>query len=115
MIYDNFYVEFGLTSSLALILYNCIFAYWIPNTNSNSKHDQSAFPCVSMFHKYCVLISTERTDLCQSQAQQCVCYCAVHMEWAITSLFMPIALSFRPRKSAKTSYLYNNYARGDVK
>ena len=30
------------------------------------------------------------------------CYSAEHTKWAINSLFMPTALSFRPQKSAKT-------------
>ena len=32
------------------------------------------------------------------------CFCAVHMEWAMHSLFMP---TFRHQKSARKRYLYN--------
>ena len=39
---------------------------------------------------------------CASRKRCGACYCAVHMEWAINSLFMPTTLSFRPQKSAKT-------------
>ena len=39
---------------------------------------------------------------CASRKRRGACYCAVHMKWAINSLFMPTTLSFRPQKSAKT-------------
>ena len=40
--------------------------------------------------------------ICASRKRSGACYCAEHMKWAINSLFMPTALSFRPQKSAKT-------------
>ena len=42
---------------------------------------------------------------CASRKHCGACYCAVHMEWVINSLFMPTTLSFRPQKSAKTRYI----------
>ena len=40
--------------------------------------------------------------ICASRKRSGACYWAVHMKWAINSLFMPTTLSFRPQKSAKT-------------
>ena len=60
---------------------------------------------VFMFYKQRVLANFwDRKDsaICASHKRSGACYCVVHMKWAINSLFMPTALSFRPQKSAKT-------------
>ena len=60
---------------------------------------------VFMFFKQRVLANfwgRKDSATCASRKRCGSCYCAVHMEWAINSLFMPTALSFRPQKSAKT-------------
>ena len=60
---------------------------------------------VFMFYKQRVLASfwgRKDSAICASRKRSGACYCAVHMEWAINSLFMPTTLSFRPQKSAKT-------------
>ena len=59
---------------------------------------------VFMFYKQRVLANCwGRKDSanCASRKRRGACYCAVHMKWAINSLFMPTTLSFRPQKSAK--------------
>ena len=58
-----------------------------------------------MFYKQRVLAnfwSRKDNANCASRKRRGACYCAVHMKWAINSLFMPTTLSFRPQKSAKT-------------
>ena len=65
---------------------------------------------VFMFYKQRVLANWRgRKDsaTCASRKRSGACFCAVHMKWAINSLFMPTTLSFRPQKSAKTLYIYN--------
>ena len=65
---------------------------------------------VSMFYKQRVLANFwGRKDdaICASRKRSGACYCAVHMKWAIHSLFMPTMLSFRPQKSAKTRCISN--------
>ena len=65
---------------------------------------------VFMFHKQRVLANfwgRKDSAICASRKRSGACYCAVHMEWAINSLFMPTTLSFRPQKSAKTRCIYN--------
>ena len=60
---------------------------------------------VFMFYKQRVLANCwgwKDSAICASRKRSGACYCAVHMEWAINSLFMPTTLSFRPQKSAKT-------------
>ena len=60
---------------------------------------------VFMFYKQRVLANfrgRKDSTICASRKRSGACYCAVHMEWAINSLFMPTTLSFRPQKSAKT-------------
>ena len=60
---------------------------------------------VFMFHKQRVLANfwgRKYSAICASRKRSGACYCAVHMKWAINSLIMPTALSFRPQKSAKT-------------
>ena len=60
---------------------------------------------VFMFYKQRVLANVwgrKDSATCASRKRCGACYCAVHMEWAINSLFMPTTLSFRPQKSAKT-------------
>ena len=60
---------------------------------------------VFMFHKQRVLAifwGRKYSTICASRKRSGACYCAEHMKWAINSLFMPTALSFRPQKSAKT-------------
>ena len=58
-----------------------------------------------MFYKQRVLANfwgRKDSANCASRKRRGACYCAVHMKWAINSLFMPTTLSFRPQKSAKT-------------
>ena len=65
---------------------------------------------VFMFHKQRVLANfwgRKDSAICASRKRSGACYCAVHMEWAINSLFMATTLSFRPQKSAKTRCIYN--------
>ena len=59
---------------------------------------------VFMFYKQRVLANFwgRKDAICASRKRSGACYSAVHMKWAINSLFMPTALSFRPQKSAKT-------------
>ena len=60
---------------------------------------------VFMFHKQRVLANfwgRKDSAACASRKRNGACYCAEHMKWAMNSLFMPTALSFRPQKSAKT-------------
>ena len=60
---------------------------------------------VFMFYKQRVLANfwgRKDSATCASRKRCGACYCAVHMEWAMYSLFMPTTLSFRPQKSAKT-------------
>ena len=60
---------------------------------------------VFMFYKQRVLANfwgRKDSAICASRKRSGACYCAEHMKWAINSLFMPTALSFRPQKSAKT-------------
>ena len=60
---------------------------------------------VFMFYKQRVLANCwgrKDSAICASRKRSGACYCAVHMEWAINSLFMPTTLSFRPQQSAKT-------------
>ena len=60
---------------------------------------------VFMFYKQRVLANVwgrKDSTICASRKRSGACFCAVHMEWAINSLFMPTTLSFRPQKSAKT-------------
>ena len=60
---------------------------------------------VFMFYKQRVLANfwgRKDSANCASRKRRGACYCAVHMKWAINSLFMPTTLSFRPQKSAKT-------------
>ena len=45
------------------------------------------------------------STICASRKRSGAYFCAVHMKWAINSLFMPTTLSFRPQKSAKTRYI----------
>ena len=61
---------------------------------------------IFMFYKQRVLAYFwGRKDSAISASRKCSgeCYCAEHMKWAINSLFMPTALSFRPQKSDKTT------------
>ena len=63
---------------------------------------------VFMFFKQRVLANfwgRKDSATCASRKRCGSCYGAVHMEWAINSLFMPTTLSFRPQKSAKTRYI----------
>ena len=65
---------------------------------------------VFMFYKQRVLANfwcRKDSATCASRKRNGACYCAEHMKWAMNSLFMPTALSFRPQKSAKTRYIYN--------
>ena len=60
---------------------------------------------VFMFYKQRVLANVwgrKDSTICASRKRSGACFCAVHMKWAINSLFMPTTLSFRPQKSAKT-------------
>ena len=60
---------------------------------------------VFMFYKQRVLANVwgrKDSTICASRTRSGACFCAVHMEWTINSLFMPTTLSFRPQKSAKT-------------
>ena len=60
---------------------------------------------VFMFYKQRVLANCwgrKDSAICASRKRSGACYCTVHMEWALYSLFMPTALSFWPQKSAKT-------------
>ena len=60
---------------------------------------------VFMFYKQRVLTNfggRKNSAICASRKRSGACYSAVHMKWAINSLFMPNALSFRPQKYAKT-------------
>ena len=60
---------------------------------------------VFMFYKQRVLANfwgRKESAICASCKRSGACYCAVHMKWAINSLFMLTTLSFRPQKSAKT-------------
>ena len=60
---------------------------------------------VFMFYKQRVLANVwgrKDSATCASRKRSGACYCAEHMKWAMNSLFMPTALSFRPQKSAKT-------------
>ena len=60
---------------------------------------------VFIFYKQRVLANVwgrKDSTICASRKRSCACFCAVHMKWAINSLFMPTTLSFRPQKSAKT-------------
>ena len=63
---------------------------------------------VFMFYKQRVLANVwgrKDSTICASRKRSGACFCAVHMKWAIHSLFMPTTLSFRPQKSAKTRYI----------
>ena len=63
---------------------------------------------VFMFYKQRVLANfwgRKDSATCASRKRSGACYCAEHMKWAMNSLFMPTALSFRPQKSAKTRYI----------
>ena len=63
---------------------------------------------VFMFYKQRVLANVwgrKDSTICASRKRSGACFCAVHMKWAINSLFMPTTLSFRPQKSAKTRYI----------
>ena len=63
---------------------------------------------VFMFYKQRVLANFwgwKDSAICASRKRSGACYCAVHMERTINSLFMPTTLSFRPQKSAKTRYI----------
>ena len=63
---------------------------------------------VFMFYKQRVLANfwcRKDSATCASRKRNGACYCAEHMKWAMNSLFMPTALSFRPQKSAKTRYI----------
>ena len=65
---------------------------------------------VFMFNKQRVLANfwgRKDSANCASRKRRGACYCAVHMKWAINSLFMPTTLSFRPQKSAKTRCIQN--------
>ena len=60
---------------------------------------------VFVFYKQRVLANVwgrKDSATCASRKRSGACYCAEHMKWAMNSLFMPTALSFRPQKSAKT-------------
>ena len=60
---------------------------------------------VFMFYKQRVLANfwgRKDSATCASRKRSGACYCAEHMKWAMNSLFMPTALSFRHQKSAKT-------------
>ena len=64
---------------------------------------------VFMFYKQCFLANfwgRKDSTIYASRKRSGACFCAVHMKWAINSLFMPTTLSFRPQKSAKTRYIY---------
>ena len=66
--------------------------------------------CVFMFYKQRVLAnfwSRKDSAICACRKRSGACYCAEHMKWAINSMFMPPALSFRPQQSAKTRCIYN--------
>ena len=63
---------------------------------------------VFMFYNQRVLANVwgrKDSATCASRKRSGACYCAEHMKWAMNSLFMPTALSFRPQKSAKTRYI----------
>ena len=63
---------------------------------------------VFMFYKQRVLANVwgrKDSTICASRKPSGACFCAVHMKWAINSLFMPTTLYFRPQKSAKTRYV----------
>ena len=63
-----------------------------------------------MFYKKRVLANfwgRKDSAICANRKRSGACYCAVDMEWAINSLFMPTTLSFRSQKSAKTRCIYN--------
>ena len=63
---------------------------------------------VFMFYKQRVLANVwgrKDSTICASRKRSGACFCAVHMKWAINSLFMPTTLYFRPQKSAKTRYI----------
>ena len=63
---------------------------------------------VFMFYKQRVLANVwgrKDSTICASRKPSGACFCAVHMKWAINSLFMPTTLYFRPQKSAKTRYI----------
>ena len=68
-------------------------------------HSLIIFLGVFMFYKKRVLGNfwgRKDTATCASRKRSGACYCAEHMKWAMNSLLMPTALSFRPQKSAKT-------------
>ena len=87
--------------------YNHEFAYaWIPHTNSNPNTNQSASPGLFMFYKYWLRFEIEiGLQFVPAASAAALCYCIVHMEWAINSLFMPTVQAFRPQKSTKTRCL----------
>ena len=70
-----------------------------------------------MFYKQRVLANfwgRKDSAICASRKRSGACYSAVHMKWAINSLFMPTALSFRPQKSAKDAlYIKHKYAQDE--
>ena len=68
-----------------------------------------------MFYKQRVLAyfwGRKYTAICASRKRSGACYGDVHMRWAINSLFMPTALSFRPQKPAKTVLLWESAREG---
>ena len=65
---------------------------------------------VFMFYKQRVLANfwgRKDSAICASRKRSGACYSAERTKWAINSLFMPTALSFRPQKSAKTRCISN--------
>ena len=63
-----------------------------------------------MFYKQRVLANVwgrKDSTICASRKRSGACFCALHMKWAINSLFMPTTLSFRPQNSAKMLYIQN--------
>ena len=58
---------------------------------------------VFMFYKQLANVwGRKDSAICASRKRSGACFCAVHMKWAINSLFMPTAMSFRHQKSVKT-------------
>ena len=73
---------------------------------------------IFIFYKQRVLAyfwGRKDSAICASRNRSgaCVSYCAVHMEWAINSLFMPTPLSFRPENDAL--FIKHKYAQDYVK
>ena len=99
------YVQVGPTSMLLLYQYICQHLILI-----KLIHSIIIILRVFVFYKQRVLANfwgRKDSAICASRKRRGPCYCAVHMKWAINSLFKPPALSFRPQKSAKTRCIYN--------